>query len=54
MMSNQHLFASLSRTQGGTVTFGDDGVSKIISIGNISKSLSTVLEYILLIDGLKG
>jgi len=52
-MSNQHLFASLLRTQGETVIFGD-GVCKIIGIDNIGKPPSTILENILLVDGLKA
>ena len=51
---NQYLFASLLRTQGQTITFGDDEVCKIIGIDNIGKSLSTVLENILLVDSLKA
>jgi len=53
MTGNQRLFASLSRTCGGTVSFGDDGVNKIVGINNIGKSPSTVLENILFVDGLK-
>ena len=49
MTDNKYLFASLSRTQGGTVTFGDDGVNKIVCIDNIGKSPSTVSENILLV-----
>ena len=41
-------------TQGGMVTFRDDGVSKIVGIGNISKSSSIILENILLVDDLKA
>jgi len=50
----KHLFASLSRTQDGTVIFRDDEVSKIVSIGKIDKSSSTVLKNILFVDGLKA
>jgi len=53
MTSNQHLFASLSRTQGGEVTFGDDGLGKIVSIDNISRLSSSILKNILLVDGLE-
>jgi len=44
MTGNQHLFASLFMIQGGTVTFGDNEVGKIVDICNIGKSPSTVLE----------
>ena len=53
-MGNQHLFASLSRKQDGTVPFGDNGIGKIVGIGNISKPPSTDLKNILLIDSLKA
>ena len=36
----------------GTVTFGDDGVGKIVGISNIS--IPPFLENVLLVDGLKA
>ena len=53
MTNDQYLFASLSRTEGGTVTFGDYRVRKIVNIDNIGKPPSTILDNILLVDGLK-
>ena len=53
MTNDQYLFASLSRTQGGTITFGDYRVGKIVSINNIGKPPSTILDNILLVHGLK-
>ena len=38
---------------GGMVTFGDNDKEKIIGIGNIGITLSTCIENILLVDGLK-
>ena len=54
MMGNQHLFVSLSKTQGGTITFGDDEDGGIVGTGNIDKSPSIILEDVLFVDGLKA
>ena len=47
------MFAFLTTKDGGFVTFGDNSKGKIISIGNIGKEHSPIIENILLVDGLK-
>ena len=47
-------FATLSRYQeGGTITFKDDSKSNIIGIGNIKIGSSSLIENVILVDGLK-
>ena len=47
-------FATLSRYhEGGTVTFGDDAKGKIIGIGNVKFGTSSLIENVVLVDGLK-
>ena len=47
-------FATLSRYhEGGTVTFGDDTKGKINGIGNIKLGTSSIIENVILVDGLK-
>ena len=51
---NINKFATLSRyVKGGTVTFGDDSKGTIIGIGNIKIGTSSLIENVVLIDGLK-
>ena len=47
-------FTTLSRYhKGGTVTFGDDSKGKIIGTGNIKIGSSSLIENVVLVDGLK-
>ena len=46
-------FATLSKCEGGTVTFRDDSKGTIIGIGNIKIGASSLIENVVLIDGLK-
>ena len=47
-------FATLSRYhEGDTVTFGDDSKGKIIGIGNIKIGSFSLIENVVLVDGLK-
>ena len=53
MTGDKSMFASLFTKDGGYVTFGDNSKGKIISIGNVGKEPSHIIEYILFTDGLK-
>ena len=54
MTWNINNFATLSRyVKGDTVTFGDDSKGNIIGIGNIKISTSSLIENVVLVDGLK-
>ena len=47
-------FTTLSRyVEGDTVTFGDDSKGTIIGIGNIQIGASSLIENVVLVDGLK-
>ena len=46
-------FLSLQRKNGGYVTFGDNAKGKIIGQGNIDNDTSSLIENVLLVDGLK-
>ena len=52
MTRDKSMFASLSSKDGGYVTFGDNSKCKI-SISNIGKKLSPIIENILLVDELE-
>ena len=52
MTGDNSLFTSLSRKEGGTVTFGDNGKGKIVGIGTIGKSPQPTIENVALVDGL--
>jgi len=54
MTRDSNLFATLSKCEGGTVTFGDNGKGKIIGISSIGKKPSPILEDVLLVVGLKA
>ena len=46
-------FVTLSRNhEGGTITFGDDSKGKIIGIGNIKIDSSSLIENVILVNGL--
>jgi hypothetical protein len=53
MTGDKNKFISLTLKDGGNVKFGDNSKRKIISIGNIGKTHSFVIEDVLLVDGLK-
>ena len=53
MTGDKNKFTSLTLKDGGNVKFGDNSKGKIIGIGNIGKTHSLVIEYVLLVDGLK-
>ena len=44
---------SLQRKNGGYVTFGDNAKGKIIDQGNIGNDTSSLIDNVLLVDGLK-
>ena len=46
-------FLSLQRKKEGYVTFGDNAKGRIIGQGNIGNGASSLIESILLVDGLK-
>ena len=53
MISDESQFIILEAKNEGMVTFEDNDKGKIIDIGNIGITLSTCIENILLVDGLK-
>ena len=53
MAGDKNKFTSLALKDGGNVKFEDNSKGKIISIGNIGKSSSLIIEDVLLVDGLK-
>ena len=53
MTGNQSKFVNLSKKDGGLVTFDDNKNSKIISKGTIGNDSGTLIENVLLVDGLK-
>ena len=54
MTRDPNLFTTLSSCKSGTVTFGDDEKSKIIGIETVGKKSYSILENVLLVDGLKA
>jgi len=47
-------FVTLSRyNEGGTITFRDDSKGKIVGIGNIKIGSSSLIENVVLVEGLK-
>ena len=53
MIEDESKFASLTKKNGGYVTFGDYAKQKIIGQGNIDNDTSSLIENVLLVDGLK-
>ena len=53
MTGNQSAFTTFTPKNGGGVTFGDSGTGKIIGQGNIGKDPFTIIEDVLLVEGLK-
>ena len=54
MSGNKSCFTSLEKYEGGIVTFGDGGTSRVICKGSISVAGLLKLENALLVDGLKA
>nr|CAN75835.1 hypothetical protein VITISV_004967 [Vitis vinifera] len=53
MTRDESKFAFLTKKNGGYVTFGDNAKGKIIDQGNIGNDTSSLIENVLLVDGLK-
>ena len=53
MTRDESKFGFLTKKNGGYVTFGDNAKEKIIGQGNISNDISSLIESVLLVDGLK-
>ena len=53
MIEDESKFTFLTNKNGGYVTFGDHAKRKIIGQGNIGNDISSLIENILLVDGLK-
>ena len=53
MTGDESKFAFLTRRKGGYVTFGDNGKGRIIGHGSIGNNSSSLIENVLLVDGLK-
>ncbi|XP_022950378.1 uncharacterized protein LOC111453493 [Cucurbita moschata] len=52
MTGNPSKFVNLSKKDGGLVTFGDNKKGKIIGKGTIGNDSCTLIENVLLVDGL--
>ena len=50
---DESKFAFLTKKNGGYVIFGDNEKGKIIGQGNIGNDTSSLIESVLLVDGLK-
>ena len=53
MTRDKSKFAFLTKRKGGYVTFGDNAKGIIIGQGNIGNGTSSLIESVLLVDGLK-
>ena len=53
MTGDESKFAFLTRRKEGYVTFGDNGKGRIIGHGSIGNNSSSLIENVLLVDGLK-
>ena len=53
MTGDESKFAFLTRRKGGYVAFGDNGKGRIIGHGSIGNNSSSLIENVLLVDGLK-
>ncbi|KAL6337910.1 hypothetical protein AAG906_002376 [Vitis piasezkii] len=53
MTGDKSKFAFLTNRNGGYVTFGDNAKGRIIGQGNIGNDTSSLIESVLLVDGLK-
>ena len=53
MTGDESNFAFPTKKNGGYVTFGDNAKGRIIGQGNIGNDISSLIESVLLVDGLK-
>ena len=53
MTGDESKFAFLTKKKGGYVTFGDNAKKRIIRQGNIGNDTSSLIDNVLLVDGLK-
>jgi len=53
MSGEASLFTEIKKKEQRSVTFGDKGMGKIISIGKIGKDFSNAIDNVYLIDRLK-
>ena len=53
MIGDESKFTFLTKKNGGYVTLGDNVKRKIIGQGNIGTDISSLIENVLLVDGLK-
>ena len=53
MTGDISLFSTISKKDGGHVTFGDNAKGKIIGIGDIGNNSHIIIENVLLVDSLK-
>ena len=53
MTGDESKFVFLTRRKEGYVTFGDNGKGRIIGHGSIGNNSSSLIENVLLVDGLK-
>ena len=53
MTEDESKFAFLTKKNRGYVTFGDNAKGRFIGQGNIGNDTSSLIESVLLVDGLK-
>ena len=53
MIKDESKFAFLTKRKRGYVTFGDNSRGRIVGQGNIGNDTSSLIENVLLVDGLK-
>ena len=53
MTGNESKFAFLTKRKGGCITFGDNAKGRIIGQDNIVNDTSSLIECVLLVNGLK-
>ncbi|RVW91113.1 hypothetical protein CK203_039896 [Vitis vinifera] len=53
MTGDESKFSFLTERKGGYIIFGDNAKGRIIGQGNIGNGISSLIESVLLVDGLK-
>ena len=53
IIGEKSKFVSLKAKKGRYIIYGDNNKGKILGIGNIGNSLTTLIENVLFVDGLK-
>src|SRR3954465_15835331 len=53
MTGKINMLSSLQHKDGGLVTFGDNNQCKVIAIGNVGQGKNSLIENVLLVDGLR-